>query len=227
MSKATEKKEPYPQNWIAKEKLVFALTNLFPVRKIDTLRMILYRSIFGEIGTVFPLDTQFSFQNRPCYARNIRIGSGIKFCDLIRIRVLYPNSSIQIHDNVSLDRGVELKSFGGGAITIGEGTYLGQYSILSGSKLTIGKYCLVASHVGIYSNNHNFRDAKTMIKKQSSVCRGITVGDDCWLGTGVKVVDGVTIDSGAVIGAGAVVTKDIPGYAIAAGVPAKVIGKRE
>lgn len=51
----------------------------------------------------------------------------------------------------------------------------------------------------------------------------IVVEDDVWLGLHVCVMDGVTIGQGAVIGAGAVVTKDIPPYAIAGGVPASVI----
>ena len=53
------------------------------------------------------------------------------------------------------------------------------------------------------------------------------IEDDCWLGTGAKVLDGVRIGRGCVIGAGAVVTKDIPPYSIAVGVPAKVIGRRD
>lgn len=54
----------------------------------------------------------------------------------------------------------------------------------------------------------------------------IHIEDDVWIGAGVKVLKGVTIGKGSVIGAGAVVTKDIPPYSIAAGVPCRVIGKR-
>mgnify|MGYP001323331499 CR=1 FL=1 len=55
---------------------------------------------------------------------------------------------------------------------------------------------------------------------------GIVIENDVWLGTGVRVLDGVTIGEGAVVGAGSVVTKSIPSYAIAVGVPAKVIKYR-
>ena len=55
---------------------------------------------------------------------------------------------------------------------------------------------------------------------------GIVIEDDVWLGFGVIVLDGVRIGKGAVIGAGAVVTKDIPEGAIAAGIPARVIKMR-
>jgi acetyltransferase-like isoleucine patch superfamily enzyme len=51
--------------------------------------------------------------------------------------------------------------------------------------------------------------------------------NDCWLGSGVKVLDGVTIGKGSVIGAGSVVTKDIPELSVAVGVPARVIKKRD
>ena len=54
----------------------------------------------------------------------------------------------------------------------------------------------------------------------------ITIGNDVWIGNHVKILDGVKIADGAVIGAGAVVTKDIPPYAVAAGIPAKVIKYR-
>ena len=54
----------------------------------------------------------------------------------------------------------------------------------------------------------------------------VSIGDDCWLGRRVMVMPGVTIGDGCVIAAGAVVTKDIPPYSVAGGVPARVIKNR-
>jgi acetyltransferase-like isoleucine patch superfamily enzyme len=86
---------------------------------------------------------------------------------------------------------------------------------------------MIASHSGIYANNHNFADPTQPICKQGNSYKGITVEEDCWLGSGVRVLDGVTIGRGSIIGAGAVVTKDIPPYSIAVGVPAKVVSQRK
>lgn len=64
------------------------------------------------------------------------------------------------------------------------------------------------------------------IREQGVTREGIIIEDDCWLGSGVKVLDGVTIGKGCVIGANSVVTKDIPPYSVAVGAPARVIKKR-
>ncbi len=59
------------------------------------------------------------------------------------------------------------------------------------------------------------------------VSQGIQLGENVWLGTGAKVLDGVTIGRDVVVGANAVVTEDLPDGAVAAGVPARVVRRRE
>jgi acetyltransferase-like isoleucine patch superfamily enzyme len=126
-----------------------------------------------------------------------------------------------------LDRGVDIRTHQNGHIEIGENTYIGPYTCLSGDRIKIGKSCLIASQSGLYANNHVFKDSTKLIKEQGHTYKGIVIEDDCWLGNGVRVLDGVTIGCGSVIGAGAVVTKDIPPYSVAVGVPAKVVDQRQ
>ena len=136
-------------------------------------------------------------------------------------------TKICIHEDVHLDQGVHVRTAEGGEIEIGASTYIGPYTCIAGpGPVKIGRNCLIASHTGVYGNNHNFNDTTTPIKDQGLTCKGVVIGDDCWLGTGVKVLDGVTIGRGCVIGSGAIVTKDIPPYSVAVGIPAKVIKQR-
>jgi acetyltransferase-like isoleucine patch superfamily enzyme len=112
-------------------------------------------------------------------------------------------------------------------LEIGEDTLIGPYVCMAGpGSIKIGKDCMIASHASLYANNHIFTDRETPVRLQGLTCRSIEIGDDCWLGTGVRVVDGVKLGKGCIIGAGAVVTRSLPPYSIAVGVPAKVIGQR-
>jgi len=74
------------------------------------------------------------------------------------------------------------------------------------------------------TSDHGFNLTNVpMIKQPSLPPRKVTVGTDVWIGTRAIMFSGVTIGNGVIIGAGAVVTKDIPDYAISAGNPARII----
>ncbi|MGK7888648.1 MAG: DapH/DapD/GlmU-related protein [Leptolyngbyaceae cyanobacterium] len=207
---------------MSKTELITTLCSHIPLSWGFTLRQLAYRHIFGEFGQHVQIHPGVEFQV-PAF---IKLGDSVTIRQGASIRRIGGNSSIHIHSNVSLDSGVNLRTYHDSSLIIGEHTVIGPYTCISGGNVTIGNDCMIASHVSIYANNHNFADPNEKIRNQSSRCKGVTIGDDCWLGTGARVVDGVTIGQGSVIGAGAVVTKSIPEYAIAVGVPAKVIGQR-
>lgn len=204
------------------EAIVFFLLEGIPTPLGRVIRRLGYRTIFSQLGkyTCIPVGIQFEGATR------IKMGDLVSIYRGVRIRSLNQNSTIVIADKVSLDRGVDIKS-NRGEIAIGKQTYIGPYTCLSGGDIKIGDNCLIASHSGIYANNHSFSDPLCPIRDQKSSFKGIVIEDDCWLGSGVRVLDGVTISKGSVIGAGAVVTKDIPPYSVAVGVPAKVVSHRK
>lgn len=115
----------------------------------------------------------------------------------------------------------------GGHIHLGANSSVNPFSVIYGhGGVDIGKNVRIATHTVIIAANHIFSDPEVPIVSQGTRCQGIFIEDDVWLAAGVTVLDGVHIGRGAVVGAGAVVTKDVSGLAIVAGVPAKVIGHR-
>jgi len=94
-------------------------------------------------------------------------------------------------------------------------------------RVTVGDDTWIAPNVYICPTTHNCKDRGRAIREQGLWGGDITIGKDCWIGVNVVISPGVTIGDGAVIGANAVVTKDVAPYAIAVGVPARVIAYRE
>jgi virginiamycin A acetyltransferase len=121
---------------------------------------------------------------------------------------------------------------------------IGAYSVLSGpirivadlQSVSIGKFCSLAPDVTVWESLHNMGRASTFLilrgmfdenSFSDSISKGaIRIGNDVWIGTKAVVLSGVEIGDGAVIGAGAVVTKNVPPYCVAVGVPATVVRQR-
>ena len=112
---------------------------------------------------------------------------------------------------------------------IGENTYLngGNFTIGRHSKIVIGDNCLVSYNVHLRTTSHNYEKKDVLINQQGEFEKDIIIGNDCWIGYGAQLLPGITVHDGAVIGAGAVVTKDVPAYAVVGGVPAKIIKYRQ
>lgn len=92
--------------------------------------------------------------------------------------------------------------------------------------LTIGDDCLLGFENIILTSSHCVDRVDVNVVDQGMVSAPVFIGDDVWTGCRVVILPGVRIGSHAVIGAGSVVTKDVPEWAVAAGVPAKVIRDR-
>jgi acetyltransferase-like isoleucine patch superfamily enzyme len=114
-----------------------------------------------------------------------------------------------------------------GHISVGARTYVGPQSILYGhGGLEIGPDVLIAAHCVVIPANHRFDLAGASVNAQGEEARGVRIDAGAWLGAGVIVLDGVTVGRGAVVAAGSVVTRSIPNFAIAMGVPARVVRYR-
>lgn len=139
---------------------------------------------------------------------------------------LRSSEEISILQNCKLEQGVELNPWGG-SIKLGRNVFIGPYSVIYGhGGVEIGDDTLISMHCSIVSSNHAVPSSGEKIRDKSDILLATKIGRDVWLGAGVKILGGVTIGDGCVVGAGSVVTKDLPCYSVAVGVPAKIIRKR-
>lgn len=114
-----------------------------------------------------------------------------------------------------------------GFIHIGENSGIGQGSVLYGNGgLVIGDNVLIAGQCFIVASSHQFDSTERPISEQGFSSKGITIGDDVWIGAGAKILDGVEIGEGCVVGANSVVNRSVEPQSIVAGVPAKLIRMR-
>lgn len=87
----------------------------------------------------------------------------------------------------------------------------------------LGDGVRIGAHAALLGFNHTFADPDRPVFRQPLTSRGITVGDDVWVGSHVVVVDGVHVGDRSVLAAGAVVTKDVPAGAVVGGNPARLL----
>ncbi len=134
---------------------------------------------------------------------------------------------LEIGPQVLFEPGVWITMPSPARMRIGGGTFLNLGVMIAASELIeIGDHCMLANGCFVTDASHRFNDPSLPVPWQGFTSKGPTrIGDNVWCGAHVVVTSGVTIGRRSVIGANSVVTKDIPPYSIAAGVPAKVIGE--
>jgi len=143
-----------------------------------------------------------------------------------KIRVFYLSRVLRIL-RFSKETFIENKVYIGNAkqIKIGEGVQINENVFIQGA--IIGNYVMIAPNVSLLANMHKHDRKDIPMTKQGKVTgEQVIIEDDVWLGRNVTVMPGIKIGKGSIIAAGAVVTKDVPPYAIYGGVPAKFIKNR-
>ncbi|CAN1210626.1 Serine acetyltransferase [Tumidithrix helvetica PCC 7403] len=159
----------------------------------------------------------------------VEIGAACAIAEGVTVRrdsLPYKLGQVRIGAGVELSRGVILDCWGGN-ITLDDRVFLGPYAIVYGhGDVSIGKNSLIAMHCRILSSNHTIPERHVGIRSQPDILLPVTIGEDVWLGAGVTILGGITVADGCVVGAGAVVTKNLPPYSVAVGVPAQVVRER-
>lgn len=137
--------------------------------------------------------------------------------------------NLRFGEDVRISRGSHL---------IGDYTFLGAGCRIGPARVQIGRYCSVGPECVIGPNQHPFSHASTSAVFYSSSwgakldmrtqnnSAAVAIGHDVWIGMRSILMPGIKVGNGAVIGAGSIVTRDVPAYAIYAGIPAREIGRR-
>jgi len=126
-------------------------------------------------------------------------------------------------ENVNIEKGANFAS----SIRLGDNSGIGIRADI-GPRVDIGNNVMMGPECIIYTVNHNFDRTDIPMNEQGfQTVNPVFIGDDVWIGGRVTILPGVRIGDGAIIAAGAVISKDVPSYAIVGGVPAKVLKYRK
>ena len=155
----------------------------------------------------------------------MRLERGVKIDALSR-------NGVVLGDNVVLGRNTLIECTGS-LRSIGEGVKIGSRSTFgsdcmfgAAGGITVGEDVMAGQQVRFHSENHNYDDPNVPIRQQGVSHKGITIGNNCWIGAGAVFLDGARLGDGCVVAANAVVRGEFPNNAVIGGVPAKVLKMR-
>ena len=180
------------------------------INKINRIFFVLFnRPFYGALGNNSIIDKPLMIENK----KNIFIGNKCLIRGGARLTTVpywYINGKkeqsyspkLVIEDNVSIEQNVHINC---------------------ANSVRIEKDCTLSSYVFITDVDHSYENINEKVLNQPLITYETVVGEGTFLGTGVKVMAGVKIGKHCVIGANAVVSKDIPDYSVAVGIPARVI----
>jgi acetyltransferase-like isoleucine patch superfamily enzyme len=163
---------------------------------------------------------------------NVIVGKRFKIESSVYLQAI-SKDPMRFGDDVTICEGTTIRPSGhwggnlGYGMMMGNRSSIGAFSYLGCSgRITIGNDVMIGPRITMIAENHNFVDLSRPMNQQGVNNKGITIGNDVWIGASATILDGVTIGDHVIVAAGAVVTKDVPPYAIVAGVPARQIKNR-
>ena len=163
--------------------------------------------------------------------KNITLGHKVRLERGVKIDALSRNGVV-LGDNVVLGRNTLIECTGS-LRSVGEGVKIGSRSTFgsdcmfgAAGGITVGEDVMAGQQVRFHSENHNYDDPNVPIRQQGVSHKGITIGNNCWIGAGAVFLDGARLGDGCVVAANAVVRGEFPNNAVIGGVPAKVLKMR-
>lgn len=181
----------------------------------------------GKRGARFFIGKRVSiFAKHKIYIENnVRIGNYVVIDALSENGIQLANH-VKIGDYSQIIGTGSIKNMGKG-LKIGKNSSFSEFCLFGAAGgITIGDDVIAGQNVRFHSENHNYDDVDKLIREQGVNRKGISVGNNCWIGAGAVFLDGSSIGSGCIVAANSVVTKHFPDNVIIGGVPAKILKKR-
>jgi carbonic anhydrase/acetyltransferase-like protein (isoleucine patch superfamily) len=188
------------------------------------LRRLLWRNLFRSVGGRVVWGRHITLR----HPGKMDIGDAVVVDDLCQLDAQgCAEGEFRIGAGALISRGC-IVSGKDGALTIGPRVNVGAGCILYAStELRIGADTMLAAMCYVGGGRYTTRGRTDIPIASQPVPRlGVVIEDDCWLGAGVIVIDGVRIGRGSVIAAGAVITEDVAPYSVVAGVPGRLVATR-
>lgn len=186
---------------------------------LSKLRGYLYNFIIKSTNLVIGSNFSVSKVSNLIIESDVTIGSNVK---------LISNGIVRLKKNANIGNYCTIRCYPqdsffkvGTNFTCGDFCFFG-----AAGGIYIGNDVLMGQNIRIHAQNHIFDDITTPIRNQGTTQQGVTIGNDCWIGSGVVILDGVSIGDGCIIGANSTVSKDIEPYSVAVGSPCRVIKSR-
>lgn len=165
------------------------------------------------------------------HKRSMHFGRSVIIEDDVLIDAL-SHQGVQLGDNVTIARGAVIQCTGvisqlGIGLSMGPNSAIGAYSFLGAQGgIQIGSDVIMGPRVNIHSEDHGYDDVDAPMRLQPVRRQGVVVENNCWIGAGAIILDGVHIGGGCVVAAGSVVKRNIPPNTVVAGSPARIVGNR-
>lgn len=194
-----------------------------PPRRIETVETarLIQKYGFGSCGERVKIGENVEIVGFP---GNIHLGKRVVIGDGARLVCTDEQSSIVIGPSTVIQPRAILETGPGGRIELGLKNSVNPFCVLYGyGGLKTGEYVRIATHTVIIPANHVFDDPETPITRQGLSKKGITIGNDVWIGCNCSILDGVHIADGCVIAAGSVVNRNVQANSVVGGVPAKLL----
>lgn len=188
-------------------------------RICQIVRGYIYSRIFYTNGLL--IGKNFLLNNK----KNFYLGKDISIEDNVSI---ISNGIVKLSDGANIGADTTIRCYPvDSKFEVGKNFTCGRFCFFGAAGgITIGNDVLMAQNIRIHAQNHNYDNRNILIRDQGTTKLGVKIGNDCWIGSGAVILDGVTIGQGCVIGANTTVTKDVEPYSIVVGNPGKIIKKR-